>query len=211
MGVNKLKARINYKSRQIIIIMSIAVVLLIAAITGTVAFVKGNRNVAAAMKNENRQTVENSEDNSRTNISIADNGNLNNNETGNNSDNGKVLPNTGDNANPIDIGQNGNNGEKYLVCGENLSFRQFFDRQKTIGNYGQKTIEVPDWIMLISGRLGDLLRKMGIKTDVSTSNVRQLLVREYYSGEKALKALKFSSENLENAISDAIDWIEKGK
>ena len=65
--------------------------------------------------------------------------------------------------------------------------------------------------MLISGRLGDLLRKMGIKTDVSTSNVRQLLVREYYSGEKALKALKFSSENLENAISDAIDWIEKGK
>jgi len=119
MGVNKLKARINYKSRQIIIIMSIAVVLLIAAITGTVAFVKGNRNVAAAMKNENRQTVENSEDNSRTNISIADNGNLNNNETGNNSDNGKVLPNTGDNANPIDIGQNGNNGENNGATIEN--------------------------------------------------------------------------------------------
>lgn len=114
-----MKARINYKSRQIIIIMSIAVVLLIAAITGTVAFVKGNRNVAAAMKNENRQTVENSEDNSRTNISIADNGNLNNNETGNNSDNGKVLPNTGDNANPIDIGQNGNNGENNGATIEN--------------------------------------------------------------------------------------------
>ena len=114
-----MKARINYKSRQTIIIMSIAVVLLIAAITGTVAFVKGNRNVAAAMKNENRQTVENSEDNSRTNISIADNGNLNNNETGNNSDNGKVLPNTGDNANPIDIGQNGNNGENNGATIEN--------------------------------------------------------------------------------------------
>ena len=119
MGVNKLKARINYKSRQTIIIMSIAVVLLILAITGTVVFVKGNRNVAAAMKNENRQTVENSEDNSRTNISIADNGNLNNNETGNNSDNGKVLPNTGDNANPIDIGQNGNNGENNGATIEN--------------------------------------------------------------------------------------------
>lgn len=114
-----MKARINYKSRQIIIIMSIAVVLLIAAITGTVAFVKGNRNVAAAMKNENRQTVENSEDNSRTNINIADNGNLNNNETGNNSDNGKVLPNTGDNANPIDIEQNGNNGENNGATIEN--------------------------------------------------------------------------------------------
>ena len=104
-----MKARINYKSRQIIIIMSIAVVLLIAAITGTVAFVKGNRNVATAINDENRQTVENSEDNSKTNTSIADNGNLNNNQTENNN-NGNVLPNTGENADSVDIGQNGNNG-----------------------------------------------------------------------------------------------------
>ena len=89
--------------------MSIAVVLLIAAITGTVAFVKGNRNVATAINDENRQTVENSEDNSKTNTSIADNGNLNNNETENN-DNGNFLPNTGENADSVDIGQNGNNG-----------------------------------------------------------------------------------------------------
>lgn len=103
-----MKAIINYKSRQTIIIMSIAVVLLIAVITGTVAFVKGNRNVAAAMNDENRQTVENSEDNSKTNTSIADNGNLNNNETENNN-NGNVLPNTGENADSVDIGQNENN------------------------------------------------------------------------------------------------------
>lgn len=104
-----MKAIINYKSRQTIIIMSIAVVLLIAVITGTVAVVKGNRNVAAAMNDENRQTVENSEDNSKTNTSIADNGNLNNNETENNN-NGNVLPNTGENADSVDIGQNENNG-----------------------------------------------------------------------------------------------------
>lgn len=103
-----MKAIINYKSRQTIIIMSIAVVLLIAVITGTVAVVKGNRNVAAAMNDENRQTVENSEDNSKTNTSIADNGNLNNNETENNN-NGNVLPNTGENADSVDIGQNENN------------------------------------------------------------------------------------------------------
>ena len=113
-----MKARINYKSRQIIIIMSIAVVLLIAAITGTVAFVKGNRNVATAINDENRQTVENSEDNSKTNTSIADNGNLNNNETENNN-NGNVLPNTGENADSVDIGQNGNNGENNGATIEN--------------------------------------------------------------------------------------------
>ena len=49
MGVKKLKAKINYKSRKTIIIIAIAVILVIAAIAGTVAFIKGNNNAAAAM------------------------------------------------------------------------------------------------------------------------------------------------------------------
>ena len=53
MGVKKLKARINYRSKRTIIIISIAVVLLIAAIAGTVAFVKGNKDAAAAMPDDN--------------------------------------------------------------------------------------------------------------------------------------------------------------
>ena len=105
----------------------------------------------------------------------------------------------------------GKNGEKYLVCGENLSFRDFFEMQKTVGNYKQKIFEVPDCILLSIGRIGDFLRKKGVKTDVSLINIRQLLVSEFYSGEKAVKALKLSSEKLENAISEAIDWIKKRK
>lgn len=54
MGVKKLKARINYRSKRTIIIISIAVVLLIAAIAGTVAFVKGNRDASAAMTDDNK-------------------------------------------------------------------------------------------------------------------------------------------------------------
>ena len=105
----------------------------------------------------------------------------------------------------------GNNGEKHLVCGENLSFREFFEMQKTVGNYKQKIFEVPDCILLSIGRIGDFLRKKGVKTDVSLINIRQLLVSEFYSGEKAVKALKLSSEKLENAISESIDWIKKRK
>ena len=105
----------------------------------------------------------------------------------------------------------GNNGEKHLVCGENLSFREFFEMQKTVGNYKQKIFEVPDCILLSIGRIGDFLRKKGVKTDVSLINIRQLLVSEFYSGEKAVKALKLISEKLENAISESIDWIKKEK
>ena len=47
-----MKAKINYKSKRTIIIAAIALVILIAAVVGTVAFIKGNRTAAAAMPNE---------------------------------------------------------------------------------------------------------------------------------------------------------------
>lgn len=103
------------------------------------------------------------------------------------------------------------NGEKHLVCGENLSFKEYFEKQKTIGNYRQKIFEIPDWILRTVGFAGDILRKLGIRTELCSVNIRQLLVREYYSGKKGDEALKLNEHHLENAISQAIEWIELKK
>ena len=95
-----MKARINYKSKKTIIIIAIAVVLLIAAITGTVAYIKGNNNVAAAM--ENTEVTE-----------PANNGNDSNNNGGvenpntPNTDNPEQIPIIDDNQNPTTPAQNG--------------------------------------------------------------------------------------------------------
>jgi len=103
----------------------------------------------------------------------------------------------------------GNNGEKYLICGENLSFTDFFLLQKMVGIYRQLIVRVPDCLLKLAGHAGDLVRKTGIKTDLSTINIRQLLVREYYSGEKAKAELKYKSTDLKEAISEAIKWLDK--
>ena len=105
----------------------------------------------------------------------------------------------------------GNNGKKYLVCGENLSFTDFFLLQKAVGNYKQLIVEIPDCILKIAGLTGDLLRKTGLKTDLSTINIRQLLVREYYSGKKAKAELKYKSADLKEAISEAKNWLDMSK
>jgi len=104
MGVKKLKARINYRSKRTIIIISIAVVLLIAAIAGTVAFVKGNRDSAAAMTDDNPVTSQND----GTNAGLPNNGDQNNGSDQNND--GTTLPTDGDNTNPADSNNNDNNG-----------------------------------------------------------------------------------------------------
>ena len=101
----------------------------------------------------------------------------------------------------------GKNGEKYLVCGENLSFRDFFERQKYAGKYRQIMIRLPDFFLLFAGRIGDMLRKTGIKTDLSLVNMRQLIIREFYTGNKADENLHLPQFHLENAIIEAINWI----
>ena len=105
----------------------------------------------------------------------------------------------------------GKNGEKYLICGENLSFTDFFLLQKAVGDYKQLIVEVPDWILKLAALAGDLLRNMGLKTDLSTISICQLLVREYYSGEKAEAKLKYKSADLKEAIGEAIKWIDKSE
>ena len=99
-----MKARINYRSKRTIIIISIAVVLLIAAIAGTVAFVKGNRDSAAAMTDDNPGTSQND----GTNAGLSNNGDQNNGSDQNND--GTTLPTDGDNTNPADSNNNDNNG-----------------------------------------------------------------------------------------------------
>lgn len=87
-----MKARINYKSRKTIIITCVIAVLLIAAVTGTVAFIKGNNNAAAAMP----------EDNEQVNLN---NGNSNNGDTPQENDN----QNNGENVEP-NLNGDQNNG-----------------------------------------------------------------------------------------------------
>ena len=99
-----MKARINYRSKRTIIIISIAVVLLIAAIAGTVAFVKGNKDAAAAMTDDNHGTSQND----GTNAGLPNNGDQNDGSDQNND--GTTLPTDGDNTNPADSNNNDNNG-----------------------------------------------------------------------------------------------------
>lgn len=101
----------------------------------------------------------------------------------------------------------GESGEHYLVGGENLSFQDFYKRLKRVGAYPQKLLQLPDWLILLAGRAGDLIRWMGIPVELSTRNVRQLLIREYYSSTKADTVLELSDAPVDTAIADALEWF----
>ena len=102
----------------------------------------------------------------------------------------------------------GRNGQRYLATGVNLSFRKFYKLQKQTGNYKQLLIELPDFLLILIGFVGVTLRKAGIKTEVCSMNLRQLIVREYYSNAKAKAELSMPETNLTTAILEAINWFK---
>ncbi len=103
----------------------------------------------------------------------------------------------------------GKNGERYLASGVNLSFKQFYSMQAKIGGYKQFMIEIPDFLLSVIAKIGDLLRKAGIKTDICSMNLNQLKIREYYSNKKAKTELDLPEKELKIAIKEAIDWFKK--
>src|ERR1035437_5741387 len=103
----------------------------------------------------------------------------------------------------------GRNGERYLASGINLSFKEYYTLQKQVGKYDQKIIEIPDFLLKFIGKTGDIIRKFGIKTDLCSMNIRQLLIREYYSNHKAKTELKLPETELKRSIKEAIEWFKK--
>ena len=103
----------------------------------------------------------------------------------------------------------GQNGERYLASGVNMSFREYYNLQKQVGRYRQLLIELPDVVLNVLGKAGDALRWFGVRTDLCTMNLRQLMIREYYSNSKASGELKLPQTDLEVSVKEAIDWFKK--
>ena len=102
----------------------------------------------------------------------------------------------------------GRNGERYLASGIDLSFKEYYNLQKEVGKYKQMIIELPDILLLSVAKAGDLLRRLGMKTELCTMNLRQLLIREYYSNRKAITELNMPQTGMLVAIQEAIDWFK---
>ncbi|MDT0688994.1 NAD-dependent epimerase/dehydratase family protein [Salegentibacter sp. F188] len=104
----------------------------------------------------------------------------------------------------------GKNREIYLLAGQNLSYKEFF--QKLVKKRtGAKSvmIKVPKPLLLIAGYAGDFLRKLNVKTSASSANMKILCVKNYYSAKKAEEELDVHFHPIGDAIEDAIAWFQK--
>ena len=88
--------------------------------------------------------------------------------------------------------ERGKNGENYLICGENLSFKEFYKRLPKVA----VIILVPTFLMVFFGYIGNLLRMVGVRVAFSLTNMKILCMPDAYVGEKANRELGFTPNPL---------------
>ncbi|WP_291780101.1 NAD-dependent epimerase/dehydratase family protein [Cecembia sp.] len=111
----------------------------------------------------------------------------------------------------ISMIERGKNGEKYILAGENLSFRDFYLKFARQANTKPTLIKIPKLLMKLLGWIGDLLLKMRVKTALSTLNMEILCLNNFYTNDKSQRVLKLRYRPIEEAILDSIDFFQNEK
>lgn len=123
---------------------------------------------------------------------------------------GKNFVHAGDAANGvIKAVEIGKSGEKYLLANENLSYRDFFRKVNIITHQNPVMIPIPNTILNVLGLVGEGLRKLNIKTNLSISNMKALQVHNYYANQKSVEELKLKYQSIDKAIEDAVEYFKR--
>ena len=108
----------------------------------------------------------------------------------------------------------GENGRRYIAVNRRgcHTIKELYQMQAQVMGYRQRVVTVPDWLMFVAGFVGDILRGLGVRTELSSCNVRQLMVREYYDSSLAVKELQMPETDIALSIRDFHGWrLEKEK
>jgi nucleoside-diphosphate-sugar epimerase len=102
----------------------------------------------------------------------------------------------------------GSNQEKYLLSGENLSYKEFFAKLGKHSGTKPLLIGIPCFVLILTGLVGNFIRFLGYRTEASLTNMRILCEKNYYSNTKAENDFGIKFNSIDSAIDDAVNWFK---
>lgn len=105
--------------------------------------------------------------------------------------------------------EKGRRGERYILGGQNLSYKTFMDLVSQVA--GAKTVKhrIPTWLAKIVGWGGDFKAMVTKKEPLlNTATIRWAdSPRFIFKSDKAIRELGYTTSPLENAIQDCVSWF----
>ncbi|MBV5314594.1 MAG: NAD-dependent epimerase/dehydratase family protein [Prolixibacteraceae bacterium] len=101
-------------------------------------------------------------------------------------------------------------GECYLLAGENLSYREFFEKLRLVHGHPQRLARIPRAAIRLAGNLGSLYENLsGKPAKLNSVNAQLLCTDNYYSSQKAVQNLNLAQTPVSQAIEDAMEWFSQ--
>lgn len=101
-------------------------------------------------------------------------------------------------------------GDCYLMAGENLSYKEFFNLLNKVSGQHPILIRIPEFVLKMAGIIGTL---SGIFTPaprkLTYSSAYMLCLSNYYSGKKSERELMLKYTPIEDAIAHALKWFRE--
>lgn len=101
---------------------------------------------------------------------------------------------------------NGTNRGKYLLAGENLTYREFYEKLAKLSQTKPILIKIPKHMWIFFGVIGNLLKYAGIKNEFIMVNMQIICVSNFYSGKKAEIELGMKFKPIDIALDDFFTW-----
>ena len=125
---------------------------------------------------------------------------------------GKAFVHVGDVAQAVVAAlTRGESGRRYVAVNSQacLTIKELYLLQAKVCGYRQQVLTIPNWVVLAAGKVGDILRSLGMNTEMSSRNVRLLTVCEHYDSALALRDLGMPQTPIAEAISAFHEWTNK--
>ncbi len=107
--------------------------------------------------------------------------------------------------------EKGKNGEKYLLCHENLTLKDFFKKLNRELNKKPLMVAIPRWLLLAAGHIGEFIRKMGFGTSVCVANMEIISRNGFYSNKKSVRELGMEYHPIETALKETLNYFDQRK
>jgi dihydroflavonol-4-reductase len=106
--------------------------------------------------------------------------------------------------------QRGRNGERYILGGFNMAFKEIFDTAaEVLGGRGPFT-KVPIWSAKLAGNVFDLFGQItGRQPWITSELLASIGMNHWYSIEKAKRELAYVPSPIEPAFAETYAWYKK--
>lgn len=102
----------------------------------------------------------------------------------------------------------GKNGERYILCGENLTIKDLFGRIAKIAGVKPPPIYLPNGVVHTLGKVGDALEKIGRKGPVNGETAWTSTLYHWFDHSKATRQLGFNPRPAQEALQESVGWMK---